>query len=158
MNRQEQFDLQADTLLPRIYNKDENAFYFPVFSELGITYERKDKPIKTEKDLKNLNYAFSWHFAKDNDETYMEFRYRIDRCSGIRDINDKLIYENDHVEDNFKRSFVVYYNQHFLRWCLKPYNKKAIDYYRYAENLIDEALPMFDWIRLHNPLKIVKED
>lgn len=33
----------------------------------------------------------------------MEFKYRIDRCSGVRDINDKLIYENDYVEDDFKR-------------------------------------------------------
>lgn len=77
-------------ILPRVW--DGERYWFPFFSELGITYEAKDLEF-TKDNIKTLNWAFDWNFGKDD----LEFSKIIERPTGLKDINRHLIFEGDIV-------------------------------------------------------------
>lgn len=91
--------------LPRVWT-DEGYFY-PVFSELGITYENPNKEFD-EENIKPLRWAFGWHFGVfiedktkecgykyERCEDGINWDYQLEQCTGIPDVNMKPIYEND---------------------------------------------------------------
>lgn len=98
--------------LPRVWT--EEGYYYPVFSELGITYDNPDKEY-TEENIKSLNWAFGWHFGKfvkdeqskdgykyiQNPDGNINFDYIIEQCTNKKDTNNNLIYENDIVIDEW---------------------------------------------------------
>lgn len=77
--------------LPRVWVSDNESYYYPVVSELGITYENP-KVDFTLEDCKNLDFAFSWIL---NPNIGLRFKHSVERCSGVKDKHDKLIYEGD---------------------------------------------------------------
>ena len=91
-----------DRFFPRVW--DGKKYWYPVFSELRITYECPDLPF-SEENLRDLTWALDWHFPMKaeggklevlNEE--LEFNHIIEGCVGKRDINEKLIYEGDIVK------------------------------------------------------------
>lgn len=83
-----------DRFLPRVWT--DEGYYYPIFSELGITYENKNLPF-TKENLKDINWAFRWHFNHSNENVDMEYINTLEQCTGLRDKNGQLIYENDYV-------------------------------------------------------------
>lgn len=79
--------------LPRVFT--DEGYYYPVISELGITYEQIDKPF-TPENIKGIDWAFSWVFG-NNDK--IVFRRKVEGCTGLRDIHNNLIYECDIIRE-----------------------------------------------------------
>ena len=137
--------------LPRVWT--EEGYYYPVFSELGITYDNPDKEY-TEENIKSLNWAFGWHFGKfvkdeqskdgykyiQNPDGNINFDYIIEQCTNKKDTNNNLIYENDIVIDEWGNKGIVFYSNHFCRW--------QIAWYEGRKNLINHSgygVEMFNW-------------
>lgn len=125
MHKQEDFDRQADLLLPRVYNKKDGYLYYPVFSDLGITWEAEEYDITDHEHMLSLRDVFMWKFDTSTDETSMYFNYDLDRYTGAIDCNGVKVYENDIIEDGIGRQFVIKYSEYHLKYRLDPYNDKA---------------------------------
>lgn len=82
-----------DRFLPRVWT--DEGYYYPVFSELGITYENPNLPFNDET-MKTLGWAFGWHF-EDNVDDGLVYNHTLEIPTGLRDKNGKLIYENDFI-------------------------------------------------------------
>ena len=76
--------------LPRVWT-EETGYYYPCFSELGLTYENPNLEFN-EENVQDLRFAYSW-ILDANKGIY--FKHIVERCSGIKDKHDKLIYEGD---------------------------------------------------------------
>ena len=124
MHKQEGFDRQVDLVLPRVYNKKDGYLYYPVFSELGITWEAEEYDITDHEHMLSLRDVFMWRFDTTTDETSMYFNYDLDRYTGVHN-KDTKIYENDIVKDRSNREFVVVYSSYHASWRLESYNDKA---------------------------------
>lgn len=85
-----------DRFFPRVW--DGENYWYPVFSELRITYECPDLPF-TEENIRDLTWALDWHFPIKNKGGKLEvsgelaFDHIVEGCTGKRDMNEKLIYE-----------------------------------------------------------------
>lgn len=103
--------------LPRILTKE--GHYYPIYSELGITYERYDKDGSWD-DMKSLNEAYAWHFPIDYDGGDICYDYIIQQCTGIPTLNNStnrlpFIYCGDIVRfEADGEEFEVKYNLHTL--------------------------------------------
>lgn len=82
--------------LPRVWTENK-GYYYPCFSELGLTYENPDLEFNGE-NIEDLRFAYSWILDAD---CGIQFKHVCERCSGIRDIHDKLIYEGDIITKEY---------------------------------------------------------
>lgn len=76
-----------DRFFPRVW--DGERYWYPCFSELGITYEAEDLPF-IEENIKSLDWALGWHFPQNGDD--LEFNHIVEACTGLKDKNGKLIF------------------------------------------------------------------
>lgn len=90
-----------NTYLPRVWT--EEGYYYPVFSEFGIIYENKNLPFD-EEHIKDLDWAFQFHFTGDD----IDFVYILERPTGLRDKNNKLIYQGDIVKTEWFGEKTIY--------------------------------------------------
>lgn len=94
-------------ILPRVWT--DKGYYYPIFSELGVTYENPKLPFD-EKNVKPLHWAFRWSFDPvTGGDIY--FDNILERPTGLRDKNNKLIYEGDIVTDGFNTFVVEWYSE-----------------------------------------------
>lgn len=54
-----------DRFFPRVW--DGKKYWYPVYSELGITYECSELPLE-EENIRNLSWALDWHLKDDKIE------------------------------------------------------------------------------------------
>lgn len=91
---------------PRVW--DGEKYWYPCFSELGITYQCDKLPFN-EDNIMDLDWALGWRFAKDGDR--LEFDHIVESCTGMQDKNGKDIYENDVVKFPDERCFLSIWKQ-----------------------------------------------
>lgn len=102
--------------LPRVW--DGKQYYYPKFSELGITYDSDNG------DSMSLSEAFGWIFDTDRDEDAVCFKYILEACTGMRDASGKLIYEGDIIEDThseIKSRYTIKWNAEKGFWMADTY-------------------------------------
>lgn len=94
-----------DRFFPRVW--DGKKYWYPVYSELGITYECSELPFE-EENIRNLSWALDWHLKDDK----IEFNNIVEGCVGKKDRNEKLIYEGDIV----KVWYINQYHYGIIEW------------------------------------------
>lgn len=88
-------------ILPRVW--DGERYWYPCFSELGITYQNDELPF-TAENTKTLDWAFDWNFGIND----LEFSKVLERPAGTRDEKGALVYEGDIIEYEDQYWEVVY--------------------------------------------------
>ena len=102
-------NIHNDSLLFRIYDKKENMLYYPEFSELGVTFGTSPDGIHYPKDASDFLFDIcAWNGT----------RYIAEKCTGLRDSNQRLIYENDEFIRNLHRWRVIYIERNASFFCL----------------------------------------
>ena len=92
-------NIHNDSLLFRIYDKEQNMLYYPDFSELGTTFGPSPDGVHYPRDASDFLFDIcAW------DGT----RYVAEKCTGLRDSTKRLIYENDEFIANLHRWRVIY--------------------------------------------------
>ena len=103
-----------NTYLPRVWT--EEGYYYPVFSEFGIIYENKNLPFD-EEHIKDLDWAFQFHFTGND----IDFVHILERPTGLKDRNGKLVYEGDTCKSVFSN---IFYRIEWREGCFYGVNYK----------------------------------
>lgn len=127
-----------DRFLPRVWT--DEGYYYPIFSELGITYENKNLPF-TKENVKDISWAFRWRFNHINKNVDMEYINTLEQCTGIKDQNSKLIYEGDIVKLSSDREVVcpVVWDNEETGFCVK-YKKELYRFNTYKKYHLIEII------------------
>lgn len=113
-------NIHNDSLLFRIWDKELKVLMYPEFSEIGVTFGPSPDGKHYPKDASDFLFDIcAW------DGT----RYIADKCTGLRDVTGKLIYENDEYEDNEQRHRIIYIekNASFFDLALSTHAVKTLN-------------------------------
>lgn len=92
-------NIHNDSLLFRIYDKDNNLLYYPEFSEIGVTFGPSPDGRHYPKNASDFLFDIcAWEGT----------RYVAEKCTGLRDSTGRLIYENDEFIRELHRWRVIY--------------------------------------------------
>lgn len=92
-------NIHNDSLLFRIYDKELKMLYYPEFSEIGVTFGPSPDGRHYPKDASDYLFDICcW------DGT----RYVADKCTGLKDRAQHMIYENDEFELDKTRYRIIY--------------------------------------------------
>lgn len=80
----------------------------------------------------------------DNNYIYENDNYEFEKCLGYKDINGKLIYENDIIKTNYDDYGKVFYSHHFAAWRIYFFKgrKHLIGFPEYGKEIFSFINPM----------------
>ena len=92
-------NIHDDSLLFRIYDKEQDRLMYPEFSELGVTFGESPDGVNYPKDASDFLFDICAWDGK---------RYVAEKCTGLRDATGRSIYENDEFEVDGQTWRIVY--------------------------------------------------
>ena len=92
-------NIHDDSLLFRIYDKEQNILMYPEFSEIGVTFGESPDGVHYPKDTSDFLFDIcAWNGT----------RYIAEKCTGLRDNAGRPIYENDEFVRELHRWRIIY--------------------------------------------------
>lgn len=119
---------KLNLFLPRVWTIE--GYYYPIFSELGITYENQNLP-NEERFWKDFNWVYHWWFNPYNCNE-IEWTSLLEQSTGFIDILGRPIYVNDIIRNTkTHKIYVIEWEQEKLSFVAR-------------NGIPDETLESFD--------------
>lgn len=109
-------NIHNNSLLFRIYDKTQNILMYPEFSELGVTFGESPDGVRYPKNASDFLFDIcAW------DGT----RYVAEKCTGLTDCTQRLIYENDEFIKDGLRYRIIYIERNASFFILNLSNEQV---------------------------------
>lgn len=110
-------NIHNDSLLFRIYDKEQNRLMYPEFSEIGVTFGESPDGVHYPKDASDFLFDIcAWEGT----------RYIAEKCTGLRDSTGRLIYENDEFTAHESQWRIIYVERNASFFAINLENETVV--------------------------------